>query len=213
MSKTQEMDYRSPEWVAEQLGLEKNTVYKYLQEGVIPALQLGRKWLISEADLLAWLTEETSRQTEARRKASTSASRTVRRMQNLTVEARNVVKSAHSHARSLNHEQLGELHILMALAARQSPVADMMADAGLTIAELQARSIDVMPRVDGTPARRLGRTPTAKVAMHAANATAAESGRKVTPADILQAIRQGTGPGAEILKEHGISLKDLQTQD
>ena len=42
------LDYRDPEWVADQLGIDKNTVYKYLQDGVLPGLQLGRKWLVSE---------------------------------------------------------------------------------------------------------------------------------------------------------------------
>ena len=27
------LDYRDPEWVADQLGIDKNTVYKYLQDG------------------------------------------------------------------------------------------------------------------------------------------------------------------------------------
>ena len=30
------LDYRDPDWVAEQLGIDKNTVYKYLQEGNLP---------------------------------------------------------------------------------------------------------------------------------------------------------------------------------
>ena len=40
------LGYRDPEWVAEQLGIDRNTVYKYLQDGTIPAVQLGRRWLI-----------------------------------------------------------------------------------------------------------------------------------------------------------------------
>ena len=38
------LDYREPEWVAKKLGLDKNTDYKYLQEGWLPGVQLGRKW-------------------------------------------------------------------------------------------------------------------------------------------------------------------------
>ena len=49
------LDYRDPEWVAEQLGIDKNTVYKYLQEGSLPGLQLGRKWLVSERRLALFL--------------------------------------------------------------------------------------------------------------------------------------------------------------
>ena len=41
------------------LGIERNTIYKYLQEGTLPAIQLGRKWLISERLLGFWLEEQT----------------------------------------------------------------------------------------------------------------------------------------------------------
>src|SRR5436305_10205015 len=62
------LDYREPEWVAEKLGLDKNTVYKYLQEGWLPGVQLGRKWLISERLLAEYLEHETRSQTAVRRK-------------------------------------------------------------------------------------------------------------------------------------------------
>jgi excisionase family DNA binding protein len=62
------LDYREPEWVAEKLGLDKNTVYRYLQEGWLPGVQLGRKWLISERILAEYLERETRTQTAIRRK-------------------------------------------------------------------------------------------------------------------------------------------------
>ena len=61
------LDYRAPEWVAEQLGIDKNTVYKYLQEGTLPGLQLGRKWLVSERRLTEFLTRVEREQTQRRR--------------------------------------------------------------------------------------------------------------------------------------------------
>lgn len=61
------LDYREPEWVAKKLGLDKNTVYKYLQEGWLPGVQLGRKWLISERILAEHLERETHAQTASRR--------------------------------------------------------------------------------------------------------------------------------------------------
>ena len=64
------LDYRDPEWVGKRLGLDKNTVYKFLQDGVIPAVHLGRKWLISEARLIEWLEKEAESQTRARREAT-----------------------------------------------------------------------------------------------------------------------------------------------
>jgi excisionase family DNA binding protein len=61
------LDYHDPEWVAEQLGIDKNTVYKYLQDGTLPGLQLGRKWLVSERRLAEFLERAEREQTERRR--------------------------------------------------------------------------------------------------------------------------------------------------
>jgi excisionase family DNA binding protein len=64
------LDYRDPEWVAEQLGIDKNTVYKYLQDGSLPGLQLGRKWLVSERRLADFLESVEREQTARRRDAA-----------------------------------------------------------------------------------------------------------------------------------------------
>jgi excisionase family DNA binding protein len=69
------LDYRDPEWVADQLGIDKNTVYKYLQEGSLPGLQLGRKWLISERRLADFLERVERQQTDRRRQESSGAQR------------------------------------------------------------------------------------------------------------------------------------------
>jgi excisionase family DNA binding protein len=69
------LDYRDPEWVAEQLGIDKNTVYKYLQEGSLPGLQLGRKWLVSERRLAEFLERVERAQTERRRQSAGDAIR------------------------------------------------------------------------------------------------------------------------------------------
>src|SRR5436190_12584287 len=97
------LDYRDPEWVGKRLGLDKNTVYKFLQDGVIPGVHLGRKWLISEARLVDWLKKEAENQTRARRDAAQSAERTVRLIDNFTVAARMALKQAHSEARRYGH--------------------------------------------------------------------------------------------------------------
>jgi excisionase family DNA binding protein len=69
------LDYRDPEWVAEQLGIDKNTVYKYLQDGSLPGLQHGRKWLVSERRLADFLERVEREQTERRRDASSDSHR------------------------------------------------------------------------------------------------------------------------------------------
>jgi excisionase family DNA binding protein len=76
MSETEvKLDYRSPEWVADQLGVDKNTVYKYLQEGSLPGLQLGRKWLVSERRLAEFLERAEREQTERRRRSGKDGTR------------------------------------------------------------------------------------------------------------------------------------------
>ena len=111
-------DYRDPDWVAEKFGLDKNTVYKFLQDGTIPAIQLGRKWLISEAELGQRLDAQTREQTQARRQAACSVERTVHRMDNFSAEARQALKSAHSEARRYAHRYLGQGHLLLAMVAQ-----------------------------------------------------------------------------------------------
>ena len=69
------LDYRDPEWVAEQLGIDKNTVYKYLQEGSLPGLQIGRKWLVSEKRLAAFLERVEREQTDRRRQVANGGQR------------------------------------------------------------------------------------------------------------------------------------------
>src|SRR5688572_1002957 len=75
------LDYREPEWVAKKLGLDKNTVYKYLQEGWLPGVQLGRKWLISERILAEHLERETNAQTANRRKVQPYTPRLMRALE------------------------------------------------------------------------------------------------------------------------------------
>ena len=69
------LNYRDPEWVAEKLGIDKNTVYKYLQDGSLPGLQLGRKWLVSERRLANFLEQVEREQTTRRRSAASAAQR------------------------------------------------------------------------------------------------------------------------------------------
>ncbi|MEX0782089.1 MAG: helix-turn-helix domain-containing protein [Dehalococcoidia bacterium] len=58
--------------MAEQLGLDKNTVYRFLNEGRLPGLQLGKKWLIEERGLREFLRREQRLQTDRRRAEGTS---------------------------------------------------------------------------------------------------------------------------------------------
>src|SRR5438128_1709589 len=117
------MDYRDPDWVADKLGVDKNTVYRFLQDGTLPALQLGRKWLISERRLAEWLEQETEKQTRARRDAAGASEGLVRRLEEYTAAARQALKLAHAEARRYGHEQLDQAHLLLGLAAEGKSAA------------------------------------------------------------------------------------------
>jgi excisionase family DNA binding protein len=98
------MDYREPEWVAKKLGLDKNTVYKYLQEGWLPGVQLGRKWLISERLLAEHLEHQTRAQTESRRRSLPQTPRLKR-----------AIELAGEYAASRGLDYLGTEHLLIGM--------------------------------------------------------------------------------------------------
>lgn len=207
------MDYRDPEWIAERLGLDRNTVYKFLQDGTIPAVQLGRKWLVSEKRLMEWLEQETQRQTELRKQAVDASERTVRRMENFSVDARQAIRSAHAAARSYNHHYLGQEHLLLALAADEtSPAGRVLGQLGLGAEQAKTAVEARVQAGDTTPPRRLGRTDRAKRAMRLAERRAREAGKpQVDGADLLMGIALcGEGVGYEILQQGGITAELLE---
>ena len=182
------MDYKDPDWVAERLGIDKNTVYRFLQDGTIPAVQLGRKWLISQRRLEEWLAAETDKQTRARREAAKSADAVVRRMDNFTAPAREALKKAHGEARQYAHEQLDQAHLLLALACDgKSPAAKALKTFSVT-PEVVRRALESnMKPGDAPPPRRLSRTPEAKRAMRMASRLA---------------LREGAGPLSPVGTDH-----------
>jgi excisionase family DNA binding protein len=209
------MDYRDPDWIAERLGLDRNTVYKFLHDGTIPAVQLGRKWLVSEKRLYEWLEQETQRQTQARQEATKSTERTVRRMDSFAPDAQEAIRAAHTMARGYCHTYLGQEHLLLALAsAGQSPAGQVLGRLGLS-GEVVRQVVEqrVQPGEGGKASpRRLGRTDRAKHAMRLAARRARERGEELVNAmDLLMGIAcSGEGIGYEILQERGITPEVLE---
>jgi excisionase family DNA binding protein len=182
------MDYQDPDWVAERLGIDKNTVYRFLQDGTIPALQLGRKWLISQRRLEEWLAAETDKQTHARREAAKSAESVVRRMDNFTAPAREALKKAHGEARQYAHEKLDQAHLLLALASDGTSPASKALKAFAITPQVVRRAIESnMTPGEAPPPRRLSRTPEAKRAMRMASRLA---------------LREGVGPLSPVGTDH-----------
>ncbi|MFH0887481.1 MAG: helix-turn-helix domain-containing protein, partial [bacterium] len=50
-------DINTPEQVAEYLKLNKNTVWKYIREGTMPAVKLGNKYRVNKIDILDFISK------------------------------------------------------------------------------------------------------------------------------------------------------------
>jgi excisionase family DNA binding protein len=207
------IDYRDPEWVSEKLGIDKNNVYKYLQEGVIPAVQLGRKWLISEKQLEEWLERQTAEQTRVRREAALSVDRTLAGMDNYSSHALRVIRAAHQEARACCHSAIGVMHLLVAMACEsECSAAKAMARLGLTPEKLRGELEATQPHGQVAPPKRLARDAHAKQAMHLA-ATSARSMSKplIGTEDLLMGVVQVEGQdGLGILPRLGLKAEHVR---
>jgi excisionase family DNA binding protein len=197
------VDYRDPEWVADKLGLDKQTVYKFLQEGTLPGLQLGRKWLISERALVAHLDDMQRRQTLARRASGGNAPEGF--MSKFQDDAHSIGISAEMEARARNHNYIGQEHLLLAIAkAPQSVAARALDSMGIDSKRLQASvELIVGPGEPGSLSDEMtiGLTPRAKRALDLAAAAAAEDGGVMTSKHVVGGIMgEGNGVGAAVLR-------------
>jgi excisionase family DNA binding protein len=197
--------YRDPEWVADQLGIDKQTVYKHLQDGTLPGLQLGRKWLISEKGLVAHLDDLQRRQTASRRAGSAGATEGF--MSRIQDDASTIGVLAEIEARRRNHNYIGQEHFLLAIAAApESKAARALASMGIDERRLRA-SIELVVGPGDAEAlsdgAAIGLTPRAKRALEIAGAAAA--GAPISSKDILVGIvGEGSGVGAAILRALGV---------
>lgn len=209
------IDFKDPEWLAEQLGIDKNTVYKHLQDGKIPGLQLGRKWLVSEAQVAEWLRNETARQTRARQEAVTSAEHVVRQMSNYSAGMREVLRHAHAEARRYGHRQLGQEHMVLAMTSSAScNAAGVMTALGITEDRIRESFERLCPPGEGVSPRRLGRSADAKKATKLAAEEADSGGSKLVSTGhlLLGILRSGDGKGLAILRDVGLSVDAVRSK-
>jgi excisionase family DNA binding protein len=203
--------YRDPEWVADQLGIDKQTVYKYLQDGTLPGLQLGRKWLISEKGLVAHLDDLQRRQTASRRASAAGSGEGF--MSRIQDDASTIGVLAETEARRRNHNYIGQEHFLLAIAAApESTAARALAAMGIDDKRLRASiELIVSPGPEGlSDDTMIGLTPRAKRALELAATTAAGSGGPMSSKDILIGILgEGTGVGAAVLRAMGVEPDKL----
>ncbi|OHB65891.1 MAG: hypothetical protein A2V70_10575 [Planctomycetes bacterium RBG_13_63_9] len=195
------IDYRDPKWVASRLGLDKNTVYRLLQDGNLPAIQIGRKWLISESRLAEYLAEEERLQTVLRRMVPLPA-------------AHRVEEQARAEAASYRHAYIGQEHLLLALTTVETRAKDALAE--LQADETTVRSLfeSQVAEGDKAPRAKPELTPRARKAICLAAEEAHRAGRvSYGPEHLLAGLlRTKEGMGFQMLASLGIDLDAVRAK-
>jgi excisionase family DNA binding protein len=224
MSEARTLDYREPDWLAEQLGVDKSTIYRYLQDGTLPGLQLGRKWLVSEKQVLEFLDEEVKRQTETRRRIRESGLKSTLagflsgskdRFDKFTERARRVLTLAQEEAIGFNHNYIGTEHLLLGLIREGEGVgARVLVNLGVELERVRFSVESIIGRgsvpIDG----EIALTPRAKKVL----GLAVEEARGLnhhyigTEHLLLGLIREGDGIAAGILRSLGPELDAVRAE-
>ncbi len=194
------LDYRDPKWVASRLGLDKNTVYRLLQDGTLPAVQIGKKWLISETRLAEYLEEQTRLQTASRRIAARPA-------------AEKVLEQAYREAAAYRHSYVGQEHILLALATVDSAAKDVLSQTGVDVAKVRSLFESQIAPGSSEPRKKPELTVRARQAVSLAADEAQRSGRVAYgPEDLLVGLlRAGEGAGFQFLALLEVGLEAVRT--
>lgn len=218
MDEQGQLDYRDPEWVAEKLGIDKNAVYKFLNDGVLPALQIGRKWLISESSLARFLKDQERKQTETRRSMTQAAVPSEGRFERLTDKARRTLVLAQEAAQAMKVNFIGQEHILVGLAGLPDSLGTMaLANLGLPPEAIRARveQVTAQYRSQGPVSLgAIGLTPKAKRVIDLAFDQADDLNHMHVGTEhlVLGILVEGAGMGWGILSSAGITLDKARAE-
>jgi excisionase family DNA binding protein len=218
-------DYRDPEWLAEQLDVDKSTIYRYLQEGTLPGLQLGRKWLVSERQLMEFLDAEARRQTEIRRHEREGATQATRglfgiawsrdRYDKFSERARQALRQAQEEARALRHNFIGTEHILLGLGQGDGVAALAMRNLGAESDELRSAVFSIVAEgPTEPPSGDFGLTRRSKRAIELAVEEATRMNHSYVGTEhlLVGLLREGDGVAAGILRSMGIELDGARSE-
>ncbi len=213
MREERSLDYRDPEWLADQLGVDKTTIYRYLQDGLLPGLQLGRKWLVSERQVIAFLEEETRRQTEQRRRAQQARSEPYDRF---TERAKQMLTHSQEEAVALGHNYVGTEHMLLGLLRDEASLgARVLAGLGVAPEAVRERILQVVGRGHpGSLGGSIGLTPRAKKALDLATEEARGLNHSYIGTEhvLLGMVREGDGIAARLLQEMGVTAERARAE-
>jgi excisionase family DNA binding protein len=219
-------DYRDPEWLAEQLDVDKSTIYRYLQDGTLPGLQLGRKWLVSERQLMEFLDAEARRQTEVRRQEREGAVHAARgffglagsrdRYDKFSERARQALRQAQEEARALRHNFIGTEHILLGLGQGDGVAVLALRNLGAESDRLRSAVLSIVTEgpTEPPPSGDFGLTRRGKKTIELAVAEAARMNHSYVGTEhlLLGLLREGDGVAAGILRSMGIELDGARSE-
>jgi excisionase family DNA binding protein len=191
------LDYREPEWVAKKLGLDKNTVYKYLQEGWLPGVQLGRKWLISERLLAEHLEKETRAQTASRRSELP-----------YTPRLKRAIELAGQYAAGRGQDFCGTEHLLIGMIQEAANFGvNVLKNLKIDLAQPQAIFESRVPAGEKKKIRETPLTDPARAALRLAQEQAIGMGHTYIGCEtlLLGLLLEPTGMAGQILRSLGVT--------
>jgi ATP-dependent Clp protease ATP-binding subunit ClpC len=181
--------------VASRLGLDKNTVYRLLQDGTLPGAQIGKKWLISETRLAEYLEEQTQLQTTLRRMAALPP-------------AEEVFEHAHREAVQYRHAYVGQEHILLALTVVDGVAKDALLQFGADESTVRALFEAELAPGSNDPRKKPEWTLRARRAICLAADEAQLAGRIAYGPEhlLIGLLRANEGAGCQMLGTLGVGL-------
>ena len=218
------------------LGLDRTTVAKYLRERMLRGFQIGREWLIPEAELRAYvkrMAEQQLRQeagpgqqgdTPKGRKLKSlmerfggeSQSRPVSTaFSRFTTRARTVMSLAASEAHRLQHNYIGTEHVLLGLLAERSGVAaHVLRKLEVDLDEARRKVEAVVGRGKDETEGELGLTPRTKKVIELAvdEAKHLQHGYIGTEHLLLGLVREGEGIASGVLEAFGLRLQQVREE-
>lgn len=204
------LDFRDPAWVAERLGIDEGVVQQYLDQGRLPGVRLGDRWLISESTLAQQLKREERGQTEHRRLATLQGEAVTRddlRGLPLSDRARRSIQLALQESVTRGNDYVGQEHLLLAIA--QDPEctgARVLARLGF---DARAAVEETLSSGDFPAAAERGLTPRG-IAMidHAARESRERRDPQIGTEHMLLGMAQ---VGLDLLRDQGIDADRIST--
>lgn len=218
------------------LGLDRTTVAKYLRERMLRGFQIGREWLIPEAELRAYvkrMAEQQLRQSEGppdrrenpkggkfkvlmERFGGEGQPRPVFNAFNrFTRRARTVMSLAVSEAHRLQHNYVGSEHVLLGLLAERTGVAALvLRKLDVDIDEARHRVEAVVGRGKVETEGELGLTPRTKKIIELAADEAKRLQHEYIGTEhlLLGLVREGEGIASDVLESFGLRLQQVREE-